>query len=205
MLETMSPNTTPTPLVVIKAGGSLLGREGGLESLRVWLASPRGRATGARRVLLLGGGPIVDGLRHIDHANPLPTESTHWAAIEILDTVARTIAPELPGFELTTKYESIREGAISSADLIFAPGDFLWEHEPVLPGTKLPTGWESTSDSIAGRLAACLGSPLVLLKSSWPESLTSHDWSQAAESGCVDRAFPLLVGGVTRVVVEVLE
>ena len=50
---------------------------------------------------------------------------------------------------------------------ILAPGNFLREVEPGLPGPKLPVGWDVTSDSIAARVAVLFDvAELVLLKSS---------------------------------------
>ena len=59
--------------------------------------------------------------------------------------------------------------------------------EPGLPGTWLPSNWETTSDSIAGRLAAALlADEFVLMKSALPRRKTSRELSALAAVGYID-------------------
>jgi 5-(aminomethyl)-3-furanmethanol phosphate kinase len=70
---------------------------------------------------------------------------------------------------------------------------FVREVEPMLPGTVLEVGWHVTSDSIAARLAICLGDArLRLLKSRPPTAAEAVDWACAARGRLVDAFFPCL-------------
>jgi aspartokinase-like uncharacterized kinase len=71
---------------------------------------------------------------------------------------------------------------------VFESEPFLRDGEARWTGTPLPHGWHVTSDSIAARVAECLGAAeLVLLKSAPPPS----DLSEAmdAATGYVDGHF----------------
>ena len=176
-------------LVVIKVGGSLLATKEGLLKLKQWLNSPEAKALAKSRILIVGGGPIVDGLRTIDQANSLSKTISHWAAINLLETTAALASSELSEFCLSDNFDSLKELS-KEQDLIFAPSRFLREQESQLPGLKLSVGWDITSDSIAARVAEILVAPLVLLKSVPPDQFATGDWTTAASLGYVDREFP---------------
>jgi aspartokinase-like uncharacterized kinase len=73
-----------------------------------------------------------------------------------------------------------------------------------LPGTRLPVGWEVTSDSIAARLAELLDARLTLLKSIPPpefleQSQDLRHWRALAEAGWIDRFFPDLAENLHKI------
>lgn len=186
------PYRSPPPQV-IKLGGSLLSSEGGLTRAIAWLQTAAARPA-AKRVLLVGGGAAVEGLRKIDDANALDPARVHFAAIAAMDTNTRLVADRLPAWRLSRQIEAIRRGD-DAIDWLFAPGDWLRRQEPAAPGARLPLGWQVTSDSIAARVAEVLGAELTLLKSSGPP-LGVNDLTGLAQAGYVDGCFPVAAARV---------
>ena len=77
---------------VIKLGGSLLAHPAWPELFATLVqAELRNRNV----VLVVGGGAIVDGLRTLDVAHPLPQERAHRLAIELLGVTAQIVAERL--------------------------------------------------------------------------------------------------------------
>jgi len=156
---------------VLKFGGSLLTRPGWEVEL-VALA----RRVDAPVTVVVGGGGIVDGLRAIDAASPLPAEVTHRLAIDSLALTAR-LAADATGLPRTT------EPGTDSVAILDVPAWLAvaarWH--------ALPVGWHVTSDSIAAFVAASCGACLVLAKSVPPPAA---DIIAAAAAGWVDPHFP---------------
>lgn len=189
------------PLEVIKVGGSLVTRDDFAPALRNWLAVHSAERPGRRRVLLVGGGPLVDALRGLDAVQRMPAAFSHWLAIDLMETTGRIVANLLPELEVTSDYQLIGESSSPGATWLLLATQFLHDAEPHLPGERLPWGWHVTSDSIAARLAAVLEADrLTLLKSSPPPGSGTHDgWRRAAAAGWVDAFFPLAAAEVKSV------
>ncbi|TWT42758.1 amino acid kinase family protein [Botrimarina hoheduenensis] len=151
--------------MVIKVGGSWLASPGGVAALCGWLGSPAARCA-TKRLLIVGGGPMVEGLRQIDRANPFSAQASHWAAIDAMDTNTRLLASRLPDWRYTESFETVRQNM--AGDWLMATGYFLRTAEPAAPGERLEASWDVTSDSIAARIAALLPGRLVLLKAVSP-------------------------------------
>jgi aspartokinase-like uncharacterized kinase len=84
--------------------------------------------------------------------------------------------------------------------LVFDPYEFLLKDEPELPGSRLPTGWHVTSDSIAARVGMIINADeVVLLKSTDPPSPCIR---QMAKAGYVDDYLPHLATALTRLRLE---
>ncbi len=80
--------------------------------------------------------------------------------------------PEIP---LVEDDRLLRECVSTRDCTIFGPAGWMRHGEPKLPGTRLPTTWEVTSDSIAARLSIALGAEeLVLMKSTLPKGLSQN-------------------------------
>ena len=172
---------------VIKIGGSLHAEPGAMESVRDWLNTTRSPAT--TRLLLCGGGPVVEGLRRVDEANPLSAEAAHWAAVRMMDANTRLLADWLPGTEVVESLALVGPG-----DRGFVCHGWLREAEPNRHGERLRTGWQTTSDSIAARIAAVAGARLTLLKHSLEATYGSP--AEAAAAGVVDAEFARHAAGV---------
>jgi len=194
---------------VVKLGGSLLARAGWPTALAALLPEFRQGA-----LLVVGGGMIVDGLRHLDAVTRLPQEVSHGLAIEALGITARAVAAATglpltvaacdpapaPGRSavavLDTPRWLARAGTTRTADEATGdPGDDDPTGSP--PATRraelrpapLPCGWHVTSDSIAAFVAAALARPLVLVKS-LPPPADAADLAALAAAGWVDPFFP---------------
>ena len=195
---------------VIKVGGSLVGRASFVDDLRRWLEDESHRLPDTHRVLLVGGGPWVESLRQLDKGQPMEETFSHWLAIELMEMLGQTVGHWLPELWTTDNFDLLRQRCQSPGSSLLLATRFLREVEPKLPGLQLPVGWQVTSDSVAGRLAICLGAnSLTLLKSaSIPKNTVSKNamsknpasigvnWPQAAESGWVDPFFPSLAKGL---------
>lgn len=182
--------------IVIKVGGSLLSQPQFAERFQRWFARFENDCREANILLLAGGGALVDGLRQIEQANRLPEEVSHWAAISLMETQAKLLNAWLPEWKITSKIDPF---ASSKEDKpgrwIFAAHDFLQHEEPHCQGTRLPIGWQTTSDAIAGRLAVCIDAELILLKSAAPpNNLATDNWPALATAGYIDPVLPQLVG-----------
>lgn len=171
-------------LRVVKIGGSLLATPGGVEAVRRWLDEHR--AAGQTRLLIAGGGPAVDGLRAIDRANPLPTSDSHWAAVRMMDANTRLLPAWLPGLPLVDARDLSTSPPERDAAVVL--GDWLRDIEGGLSGARLEAGWQTTSDSIAARLAGAVGAGLCLLKRCNSGVYASAE--SLAEAGVVDPEFP---------------
>lgn len=171
------PPAAAAAALIVKVGGSLLAGPEWPEALATLLA-----ATAGRRVLVVGGGPVVDGLRTIDAAATRPAAVMHWLAIEALGITARLVA-EATGLPLVAAPET------SEVAVLDAP---RW----LRTAASLPEGWQVTSDSIAAVAAARAGGGLLLAKSVPPP----HAGLQAlAAAGWIDGHFPAVAAAAGRI------
>lgn len=166
------------PHVVVKIGGSLLGRSNWPADLAALLA------TCQRPLVVVGGGPVVDGLRSIDTASPGPPELMHRLAIEAMTLTARLVADCL-------RLPLVRLAGTGGGVLDVA----AW-----LPtaGVELPVGWHVTSDSIAAVVAAHTERGLLLAKSVRPPH-EGENLDRLAAAGWVDPWFPRTAAGLARI------
>ncbi len=183
----------PSPIVVIKVGGSLYDLPDLASRLRRWLApilpSPHlgeDKVGAARVVLIPGGGPLVEALRHLDRHHGLGEETSHWLALRALNINAHFLAALLPSAcvigdlgELGHAWDNHR---LPILDIYkFARDD---EQRP----DHLPHCWTVTSDALAARVAVVLQARhLILLKSTTiPPGM---DWHEAGRLGLIDAQF----------------
>ncbi|MCC6494368.1 MAG: hypothetical protein IT424_15255 [Pirellulales bacterium] len=168
---------------VVKLGGSLLDLPGLPQVLRSWLrAQPP-----AHNVLVPGGGPLVDQIRDWNAAGPVDEATAHWMCVDLLTVTAHLLHAWLPEIPLVEDDRLLCQRVGEPGATIFGPAPWMRHSEPGLPGTWLPTNWETTSDSIAGRLAVALrADEFVLLKSALPRRGASRELSALAASGYID-------------------
>ena len=166
---------------IVKFGGSLLVRPHWAEELRMLLATMPGAVT-----IVVGGGPLVDGLRAIDAADPQPAERMDRLAIEAMGLTARLVA------EATALAIAV-EPAAAGMVVLDAPA-WLARHRRSHP---LPVGWEVTSDSIAAAVASAHAAAIVLAKSVPPPVGASLE--RLARERWVDDQFPVVAAGVVEI------
>ncbi len=171
----------PKPFIrVVKVGGSLLN----LPNLGVQIQRWLDQQASAQNILIPGGGILVDAVR-MESQDDDATD--HWSCIAIMNALALTFAGNVPAAQCITSPDNLAE---TDACYVLAPEAWLRDCEPLLPGTKLHESWDVTSDSIAARLAICLGADeIVLLKSADPPT---GDLQELSDLGYIDKFFPKL-------------
>ena len=182
-------NCTQVDHLVMKVGGSLLAEPGAMRRVADWL--PLTARPGQTRILIAGGGESVEAVRRIDAANALSAEAAHWAAIAMMDANAFLLADWFPSFRIHDQIPT------KAGDWILQCGRHLREIEPHASGERLRIGWQTTSDSIAARVAVQHAAGLILLKHTLARPYASL--SQALLAGAVDPETPRIAASLASV------
>jgi aspartokinase-like uncharacterized kinase len=171
---------------VVKLGGSLLSDGAWIACFRQWLGLQPPMAS----VLIVGGGAVADVIREWSREYRLFEEVAHWLAIDAMSITARLAAGLLPEANWTDSGQDLSRNKDCADLTIFDPRRWLHDDEPSAEGERLSVGWDTTSDSIAARVAQVMNcSELVLLKSCRPlEQCASL--GDLASQGYVDANFP---------------
>lgn len=172
---------------MVKVGGSLFSLRHLSKALQQWL--DENSDVGTVNVLIAGGGAFADAIRQADELHELGAETSHWLCVDLLSESAKLLAALMPTTTIVDRADTIRsfQGGMRRIDVVFDPARFMRDEEPRLGGFSLPRDWGTTSDSIAGRLAAFLRTDeLVLMKSTDANVL---DRSEAIAQGLVDPHF----------------
>jgi aspartokinase-like uncharacterized kinase len=168
---------------VVKVGGSLLDVPELPDRLRRWLAAQ----PEAHNVLVAGGGPLVEQIRAWHAAEPIDEAAAHWMCVDLLTVTAHLLHGWLPEIPLVENDCLLCQRVGEPGATIFGPAPWMRHAEPGLPGLWLPCSWDTTSDSIAGRLAVALqAEEFVLRKSALPRRRTSRELSALAAVGYID-------------------
>lgn len=187
------PSTEDDGPVVIRFGGSLLGRSDWPERAAdtLDLPFPGGQAAGAR-TLVVGGGSVVEGLRDIARARPLEPSLVHRLAIDGMGITARLVAATL-GLPLVSRPVD-RHAVLDMA---------AWLADAPELAAAIPSSWSVTSDSLAAVVAAADGAGLLLVKSVPPPAPAAGPgpigFAPLATRGWVDGWFPTAAAAVARI------
>lgn len=179
----VGPATAETRTVVLKLGGSLLTLPNWPDQIAELVGDIRQSAS--TLIIVVGGGPPVDGLRAIDAAAPQAADLMDRLAIEGLRLSATLVSAAL-GLPLTRS-----PGRRAPACVLDTAG---WLSRAGRRDT-LPIGWRVTSDSIAAAVAATVGAELILAKRVPPPGPAS-DLESLAAAGWVDEHFPTAASGL---------
>ena len=170
--------------IVIKLGGSLLGLPDLPVRLQVVLHSFRE----APSILVVGGGKAVEVVRELDSALAIGENQSHALALKALDLTAEVVASVIPMVRVISHPADVPRVWQEQRTPILAPRWFM-ENIDRLALNPLPETWETTTDSIAARVAVHFDAAgLVLLKSAGPEM--DIDLETASRMGLVDSIFP---------------
>jgi dihydroneopterin aldolase len=165
-------------LTVLKLGGSL-ARSEALPSLLAGIGACR-----APLVVVAGGGPFADAVRHSQRRLGFGDGAAHRMALLAMAQFAEALAGIEPRLRIAPDVETMRAWLADGLIPVWSP----W---PPADGVEdLPESWQLTSDSLAAWLTEQLSaSRLLLLKSCAlpPDCATPR---QAAEGGLVDPLFP---------------
>ena len=181
-------------LAVVKVGGSLYDLPDLEPRFREWLLAWFRETPGSDVLLVAGGGPTADAVRHFDRVHRLGEERAHWLALEAMRLNTWFLrALLLPTISVLGCPDDFKRDVFAS-DIPIWRTFFLDAHalavwdERAHPHAALPHRWSVTSDSIAARAAVVFGAEhLILLKSvTIPDGMS---WEEAAERGYVDEWF----------------
>jgi probable H4MPT-linked C1 transfer pathway protein len=141
---------------VVKIGGGLLAHRGSLDAVLTVIADV---ARNEPLLVVPGGGPFADAVRHQDERIALSDEASHWMAVLGMDQYAHLIVSRLHGAVLVCDAVSIAAAVRAGQIPVLAPYAWLRREDPV------PHSWDVTSDSIAAWVAGAIGAErLVLVK-----------------------------------------
>ena len=192
----MTMTTDPGRIVVAKVGGSLLAWPPLPDRLARFVDDRRGR--GERLVLIAGGGGAADWVRDVDRLHALGDEVAHALAVRSLDLTARVLAALVADSEVVRTFDEV-DGCWRSRRVPILAPRLVLDDDRSSPD-PLARNWDTTTDTIAARVAVLLhADELVLLKSAGLPPGTTRD--EAARLGIVDAAFPRASRGLSSVVV----
>jgi aspartokinase-like uncharacterized kinase len=174
--------------IVVKVGGSLFD----WPELRPRLLGFLDKLPINRMLVVPGGGPTANAIRHLDRLHALGEEASHWLALRAMALNAHFLAELLAPAQIVQDPAACSPAWRQGRRAILDGHAFARAEERDHPADVLPHCWAVTSDSLAARAAVVAGAmQLVLLKSVTVPPATT--WAEAARRGWVDPAFPKLV------------
>jgi 5-(aminomethyl)-3-furanmethanol phosphate kinase len=188
---------TRSSVTIVKIGGSLLDWIELPARLADFLDEPRSRLAGGHAILIAGGGRAADLVRQLDRTHRLGDETAHRLALRAMDLSALFLSALLPGSIAVDRLDALPAARRAGRIPVLLGGLILEEIER--PGVApLPRCWDTTSDSIAARIAVHLrAESLILLKSaSLPPGASRQE---AARLERVDPHFPGVAQAIPRV------
>ena len=184
---------------VVKVGGSLLLRQDLPGALADWFERQRP----AENIVIVGGGELIDAIRHLDAIRPGESSEVHWRCVDLLTITYQTLCDWFPHWEHVSNVESFERrvnfGFSSGKPTLVDVKAFYRRGDP----SGLPLDWRTTTDAIAAVLGIkAIADEVVLLKSC--DVSSSADIHDLASEGVVDDALPLVAAQVRSIRVEKL-
>ncbi len=168
-------------VTIVKIGGSIAQtprRAGWLDALAAW---------GGRCVIVPGGGPFADCVRHAQATMGFSDEIAHRLALIAMGQSGLALAAHSEAFTTAESRDELDRALSAGRFPVWLPAKMVLE----APG--IPASWEVTSDSLAAWLAGtCGASRLLLIKSCDLAAPVSA--SELAAKKIVDPTFPSFAG-----------
>ncbi|PWC37868.1 aspartate/glutamate/uridylate kinase [Azospirillum sp. TSO35-2] len=182
----MTPAVTRRPTWVVKLGGSLWNGD----ALRPWLAALAAERTEAGRtcriVIVPGGGPFADAVRHAQPVLGYGAAAAHRMAILGMEQYGLALLDLEPGLA----------PARTVADMTEASGPVVWLPTPLAAEADVAESWDVTSDTLAAWLAGRLEAERLVLVKSAPLPAGSADARALARAGVIDPVLPDLMASL---------
>lgn len=184
---------------VVKVGGSLLIRSDLKQALTTWLDSQ----SKAETLVVVGGGELIDAIRHLDRTHPGNPIETHWLCVDLLEATCRLCASWFDWkcvHTSETLQARIRDGfGVEVPCLISVSAFYDRSNAP----KAIPQDWRTTTDTIAALLARIAAADELVLLKSCPTD-PSASVQELADQGIVDEALPLIESTVPSIRVTTL-
>jgi (4-(4-[2-(gamma-L-glutamylamino)ethyl]phenoxymethyl)furan-2-yl)methanamine synthase len=189
---------------VIKLGGSLLSRAETPIRIRNWL----NQLKPMKNIWIVGGGSIVDAVRHFDSLFPLDESVAHWICLDSMSINARLVQSWFPDWPIVAQFNEENPGPCGdqNENILLDLAQWLRHCDNARRRStgelgkleSLPESWSVSSDTCAAYVAERIGAQeLILLKSC--SSDPDHDFCELAQAGIVDSEFPAHVQAIASV------
>ncbi|ALG74635.1 hypothetical protein VY88_31060 [Azospirillum thiophilum] len=164
---------------IVKLGGSLWNGD----TLRPWLSHLA--AERARRIVIVpGGGPFADTVRHAQPVLGYGARAAHRMAILGMEQYGLALLDLEPGLV----------PARTVADMEAAPGAAVWLPALLAAEADVEESWDVTSDTLAAWLAERLGADRLVLVKSVPLPTETADALALSRIGVIDPVLPNRMG-----------
>lgn len=178
---------------VIKLGGSLLTMPNVKQKFQKWCRENPHPLT----LIIVGGGPVVNAVRQVHQANPLPEAFAHWVCVDLMRHTARMAHQILGDVELFETMDELQQpftgSRVNSTKPIIAIVQVEICFAREYPNMGLPERWTVTSDSLAAAFGEMYAAEELVVMKSCDPPFGEADLTALADSGFVDKHFPLLV------------
>ena len=169
------------PLLVIKLGGSYADSP----LLRRWLRAVS-QARGSL-VLVPGGGPFADAVRHAQPRMGFDDRAAHDMALLAMAQFGRALVSLEPCLAVAESLDAVLHLCAAGRVPVWSPWPMLRD------APDIPPSWEVTSDSLSLWLASVLNAPNLLLVKHC--TVPPHAPAALARDGILDPAFPRFLDG----------
>ena len=182
-------------LQVVKIGGSLLASPAALRNAKQWLSGQSHQIN----VVLTGGGQPVNEIRRWQQQLQLTDGTCHLNALQ---TMSMTLSRLATLWDMTLPVRQWQAllaitQSCQATTVLFDCCDYMQTVQKTLPGYKLTSNWDATSDSIAARIGYTVGAYRVVLLKSAPAR--TGDLKRLALANYVDREFPRIASHINSV------
>jgi dihydroneopterin aldolase len=165
-------------LTVIKLGGSHAFDP----HLQQWLR--RLAARGEETVVVPGGGPFADVVRHAQSHLGFDDSVAHHLALMAMEQYGRILCALQPQLILATSIEAVRNSLTKGRIPVWGPVPMA------LAAAELPASWQLSSDSLAAWFAGHIGAQCLILVKHLQISASAMAAVDLAACGIVDGLFP---------------